>query len=154
VTQLADRPLDLSSSPSAVSLRIPCLPEFVSVARLTVLGIASRMPFSYNEVEDLRLAVGEACTHAVERAQAYSTLPGRHAGAYALVIESSMDTVALMIDVRDNIPVDSENSPLNADEQIRHTLGTVLLELLVDEVTVDSGTSGTLVHMVKYAPTV
>ena len=33
-----------------------------------MLGIASRMPFSYDEVEDVRLAVGEACTHAVERA--------------------------------------------------------------------------------------
>ena len=50
-----------------VELILPCRPEYVGVARLAVLGIASRMPFSYDEVEDVRLAVGEACTHALER---------------------------------------------------------------------------------------
>lgn len=57
------------SQSDVVELRIPCKPEFVSVARLAILGVASRMQLSYDEVEDVRLAVGEACTTAVEQAK-------------------------------------------------------------------------------------
>jgi len=49
-----------------VELRIPCRPEYVGVARLAILGVASRMRFSYDAVEDVRLAVGEACTTSVD----------------------------------------------------------------------------------------
>ncbi|HET6794277.1 MAG TPA: ATP-binding protein [Acidimicrobiales bacterium] len=43
---------------------IPASPEFVRLARVTATGLASRLGFSYDEIEDLRLAVDELC-HAV-----------------------------------------------------------------------------------------
>ena len=49
-----------------VELRIPRKPDYVSVARLAVSGIAGRMDFSYDEVEDIKLAMGEACTSAMK----------------------------------------------------------------------------------------
>ena len=55
--------------PARVEVKIPCRPEYVGVARLAILGVASRMRFSYDEVEDVRLAVGEACTTSVEWAE-------------------------------------------------------------------------------------
>ena len=44
-----------------VRLAVPAMPEFVRLARVTASGLASRMGFTYDEVEDLRLAIDELC---------------------------------------------------------------------------------------------
>ncbi len=48
-----------------IQIQIPSSAEFVRVVRLAVLGVASRMPFSYDDVEDIKLAVSEACNNAI-----------------------------------------------------------------------------------------
>jgi serine/threonine-protein kinase RsbW len=45
--------------PNEIRLVIPATAEFVRLARLTVAGLASRMGFTFDEVEDLRIAVDE-----------------------------------------------------------------------------------------------
>ena len=133
-----------------VELIIPCRPEFVGIARLAVLGIASRMPFSYDEVEDVRLAVGEACTHAVERA-----------GDTAAVIHitSVIDSNALSITVVDDVPAGAYTGPRSEEAQLladagvdQQGLGALLMEILVDDVKIETGASGTTVRLTKYAP--
>src|ERR1700674_5873057 len=57
-----------SEGEAVAELTIPGSPEYVSVARLAIRGVGSRMRFSYDEVEDIRLAVGEACTNVMDRA--------------------------------------------------------------------------------------
>jgi serine/threonine-protein kinase RsbW len=52
-----------------LQLRIPSRAEWVSVARLAVAGIAHRIDASIDEVEDLKLAVAEACTNCIQHAQ-------------------------------------------------------------------------------------
>jgi serine/threonine-protein kinase RsbW len=42
-----------------VRLTIPAAHEFVRIARLTVSGVASRLGFDVDEIEDLRVAVDE-----------------------------------------------------------------------------------------------
>jgi anti-sigma regulatory factor (Ser/Thr protein kinase) len=54
-------------SDDQIRLSLPALPEFARLARLTVAGVANRLDFSYDEVEDLRIAVGEACSMLVAR---------------------------------------------------------------------------------------
>src|SRR5574342_579082 len=51
-----------------IEMIIPAKPEYVGVIRLTLSGIASRMGFSYEELDDLKIAVSEACTNAVQHA--------------------------------------------------------------------------------------
>ena len=131
-----------------VQLTIPCRPEYVGVARLAVLGIASRMPFSYDEVEDVRLAVGEACTHAVERA---GSTPA------TIQINSSINSHALTIEVIDNAmeidPKPSEEAQFLAEAGVdQQGLGALLMEILVDEVQIETTTAGTRVRLTKYAP--
>ncbi|HOM71293.1 MAG TPA: ATP-binding protein, partial [Armatimonadota bacterium] len=49
-----------------IRLEIPSATEYVGVVRRAVEGIARRMNFDSSEVEDLKLAVGEACTNAIK----------------------------------------------------------------------------------------
>ncbi len=63
---------------ACVELSIPGRPEYVGVARLAILGVASRMRFSYDEVEDIRLAVGEACTSVLDRIEGMAEAPPIH----------------------------------------------------------------------------
>lgn len=51
-----------------IEMRIPAKPEYVGVVRLTSSGIAGRMGFSYDDIEDLKIAISEACTNAVQHA--------------------------------------------------------------------------------------
>jgi hypothetical protein len=44
-----------------VRLRVPATPELLRLARVTASGVASRLGFTYDEVEDLRLAIDEMC---------------------------------------------------------------------------------------------
>ncbi|MCB0977456.1 MAG: hypothetical protein KDB02_08355 [Acidimicrobiales bacterium] len=44
-----------------VRLAVPAEPEYAHVVRLTVTAVAARIGFDYDEIEDLRIAVGEMC---------------------------------------------------------------------------------------------
>lgn len=132
-----------------VQLIIPCRPEYVGVARLAVLGIASRLPFSYDEVEDVRLAVGEACTHAVERA-------GTTAATIRII--STVSLFSLTIEISDDVAeadaaAPTEEARLLAEAGVdQQGLGALLMEILVDEVTIETMPTGTRVLLTKYAP--
>ena len=133
-----------------VELILPCRPEYVGVARLAVLGIASRMPFSYDEVEDVRLAVGEACTHAVERA-------GNTAATIHII--SQITATALAIDVVDTVPETATPADMSEDALLlaeagvdQQGLGALLMEILVDEVEIETTPTGTRVRLIKFAP--
>ncbi|MCZ0702678.1 serine/threonine-protein kinase RsbW [Natronobacillus azotifigens] len=51
-----------------VEMKVPAKPEYVGVVRLSVSGIANRMGFTYEEIEDLKVAISEAITNATTHA--------------------------------------------------------------------------------------
>ena len=44
-----------------VRLEVPALPEFLRISRIMAAGVASRVGFTLDEVEDLRIAIDEVC---------------------------------------------------------------------------------------------
>jgi serine/threonine-protein kinase RsbW len=71
----ADEPIDLSedTTEDAVEIRLPADSAFLSVLRTATAGLAARLDFTLDEIEDLRIAVDEACAmllpYAIETAQ-------------------------------------------------------------------------------------
>jgi serine/threonine-protein kinase RsbW len=137
--------VEANGVPAVIELKIPCKPEYVGVARLTILGVASRMRFSYDQVEDVRLAVGEACTTAVE----WATKNNRQDSE--ITVRSSITDSKLAVDVIDSAGERQEGPGNEEKEPDTQSLGALLITLLVDEVTVTPHNSGTHIKMVKYA---
>lgn len=52
-------------SPDKIELILPLKPEFVSVARLTTSGIASRIGFDIDTIEDIKVSVAEVCNRII-----------------------------------------------------------------------------------------
>jgi serine/threonine-protein kinase RsbW len=75
-----DRPMDhgemgpTTGGPDAIRLTIPARLPFVRLPRVAIAGLATRSGFSYDEVEDLRLAVGEVCQVLLDGADRNGTL--------------------------------------------------------------------------------
>ncbi len=51
-----------------VELRLPAESAYVAVLRMTTAGLAARLDFTLDDIEDLRMAVGEACALVLENA--------------------------------------------------------------------------------------
>lgn len=46
-----------------VSLRVPASPEYLQVVRLIAAGLAARLGFTLEDIEDLKIAVDEMCAY-------------------------------------------------------------------------------------------
>jgi serine/threonine-protein kinase RsbW len=77
----------------AVEVRIPADVVYVSTLRLTAASLAARCDLTIDDIEDLRLAVDEACALLLPHAANGSTLDARfelHSGR--LVVETTVAT--------------------------------------------------------------
>jgi serine/threonine-protein kinase RsbW len=115
-----------------VEITIPVRPEFVSVARLTAATVAARQGFTYDEIEDLKIAVGEACT-ALIVARPDAARPLRTAFVLA---EGSIE---VFVSARVAAPAwaadNGIRSPAGGGVPIDESrLGMFLMQCLVDEV--------------------
>ena len=138
-----------SDGEAVVELKIPGKPEYVGVARLAILGVASRMRFSYDEVEDIRLAVGEACTTAIERAASAQT------PSPEVRVRCVIDPTRLVVEVTDNnvgAAFPSEPSVVAESVLEERSLGGVLIRILMDDVQIsqESEAGPHVVRMTKY----
>jgi serine/threonine-protein kinase RsbW len=61
-------PKDTTVSNPDVELRLPAESAYVAVLRMTTAGLAARLDFTLDDIEDLRMAVGEACALVLEHA--------------------------------------------------------------------------------------
>lgn len=135
----------------SIQIKIPAEAEYIDVVRLTLYGIANKLGFSYEEIEDLKVAVSEACNNVV--VHAYDEVDK---GIIELLFYS--DAKGLSIKIKDQgksfkyQPHKDESSPL-LDKELNDLteggLGLYLMQALVDEVHVNTD-EGTEVVLMKY----
>lgn len=134
-----------------VEMRVPAKPQYVSVMRLTISGLAARMDFSYDDIEDLKIATGEAITNVVHHA--YKDGEGEVMVGCALY----EDKLEIMVsDYGSSFNFDeikAKIGPYKEDENISMLreggLGIYLMETLMDEVKLNNE-GGVTVFMTKY----
>ncbi len=137
-----------------VEMNIPCQAEYVGIVRLTASGIATRLEFTVEEIEDIKIAISEACTNAVQYAYA-----NPETGKIHIVFEKQPDKLSIFVsdtgkgfDVQRalNNPETIEDDP----EKLGMGLGLTFIKKLMDEAEIKSETGkGTHIRMVKYLPT-
>jgi len=140
--------LEVSSSHGTVELKIPGRAEWVAVARLAVAAVASRLRFSVDEIEDIKLAIAEACTNSIQSAG------GEDAGTIEIVCDALEDE--LRVSVRDHSPAGHLEAVKigGLDEGRTEELGVFLIRALMDSVTYTSDPhTGTELVMAKRVST-
>ncbi len=137
-----NQPVAESADVDVVELRVPCKAEWVALVRLSVAAVASRLKFSLDEIEDIKLAVAEACTNAIQHA---------HGSAYIeITCEARAD--GLRVNVRDygrGTRAEAIRSRDLEEERVGG-LGVFLIRSLMDDVTYDVHPEhGTRLVMIK-----
>lgn len=143
-----------------VEMKIPASAEWVRVVRLATAGVAGRAGFPYDDVEDIKLAVAEACNNAILHST--GSQAGREDGAATVTIAWELLEDGLRISVSDTGRLDEPLAlkPRTAPatntvlEQLPESgLGLLLIESLMDEVQHESGPhADTTIHMTKRLP--
>lgn len=80
-----------TGEPTEVELRLPADGAYASVLRTLTAGLAARLDFTMDDIEDLRIAVSEAAAMVLDEADPASTLDCRFRlspGALALSISA------------------------------------------------------------------
>ena len=65
---------DVAQHRPDVELRIPADSAFLAVLRTATAGLAARLDFTLDDIEDLRIAVDEACAMVLPQAREHSDL--------------------------------------------------------------------------------
>lgn len=115
-----------------VRLVVPARPEFLRLARVTAAGLAGRLGFSYDEIEDLRLAIDELCFG----------LTGPHGRHGTVELLYSVQPKKLMVEGQGRFLEDPVPTGLT-------DLSRVILSALVDEHDLSSGHDGPSFRLVK-----
>lgn len=129
----------------SVRLRIPARPEYVSVARLAVAGLAELAGAAEETLADLKLALTEAVSNSIRHA--YDANPGYVDIAFELR-GAYLDVVV----VDDGAGFDPEHPlVLEGEELAEGGLGLAIIEALVDSLAIESqpGARGSRLRFAK-----
>jgi serine/threonine-protein kinase RsbW len=116
--------------PEVVELRIPARPEWLALARIAAATAANRLRFSIEEIEDVKLAVTEACTAVIQHEP--------HGEFVELTCEALGDSLRLRVrdSGRQGLHA-ADRERMSFDEARVAGLGIFLIRTLMDEVSYD-----------------
>ncbi len=132
-----------------VVLRVPAKSDYIALVRVVLAAAAAIEPDSRDDrIDDLRVAVSEAVTNAVESHKAAGT--DSHVEVRCVTQGNQVE-----VTVRDRGPgFDPDDIPVVPDAEsadrllFEHGLGIPLMRRLVDKTDIETGDKGTLVRLI------
>lgn len=102
-----------------INLSIPKKAEYISIVRLTASGLANNMSLSIDDIEDIKVCVGEACVNSLIK---------KDNDKISVIFEIEEEKIIIKIsDTLENIPEDIK-------EKRDRDLGLLIIKSLMDEV--------------------
>jgi serine/threonine-protein kinase RsbW len=135
------------TGPDTVELRMRARAENLALARLALGGIALKLGLSEELTSDLRLAVTEACTNAIQHAY-----PESEAGDREVVVRFVVRTDSLLVVVEDSGGgFDDVDEPReeSSEDGVEHGMGLRIIRALTDELEITTGSSGSRILFVR-----
>ncbi|MDW8809466.1 ATP-binding protein [Streptomyces scabiei] len=131
---------------ATVELRFSALPEHVRTARLVAAAVARRAGVDEAVLDEVRLAVGEACTRAVGLHQSCGISAPVHV---SLIEEEKQFSIEVGDEAPHAVPGDkSSGAGGDVDADIEEDdMGLAVISGLVDDVEVSAGEHGGLIRM-------
>ncbi|MBM7571073.1 anti-sigma B factor RsbW [Aquibacillus albus] len=135
-----------------IELKVPAKAEYIGVVRLSVSGIANRMGFTYEDIEDLKVAISEAMTNAVTHAY-----DEREDGEVTVGFGVYKNRLEVMVADRgesfDLTKVKADIGPYRQTESVEELreggFGLFLIDALMDKVEINND-YGVIVLMTKF----
>ena len=130
-----------------VDLSIPMQPDMEVIATSVAESIGTFMGLDHNKVDEIKIAVVEACINAFEHSKSADQ---------RISVSFSMDEKGLMISINDGGEgFDMDDAMAKIAEKRSEGIGDrgwglTLIHELMDEVSIASTDNGTLVKMLKY----
>ncbi|MCU1587581.1 MAG: anti-sigma regulatory factor [Frankiales bacterium] len=129
---------------ATVELLLSPLPIHVRTARLISVAVARRAGLGAELLDELRLAVGEACSRAV-------AVHAQHAPDQPVQVLLRDDATGLTVEVVDRGPetgpVSGDVEDLFGDDELDPRVALAVIAALVDDVTVTPSVNGTNVTL-------
>jgi serine/threonine-protein kinase RsbW len=116
-----------------VRLEVPASPEFLRISRIMAAGVASRVGFTLDEVEDLRIAIEEVCFSMV----------GARGRTGTIALRYQIDTDELVVEGTGRFSDGLSNEPVVS------ALSKQILAAVVDECELSAGEEGPQFRLVK-----
>lgn len=125
-----------------IRMEITSNPQYVGIIRLTTSGIANKIGFPIDDIEDIKVAVSEACTNAI-----------KHSNDDIFNITFNILDNGLNIEIQDNgqgYDISKIKAP-DLENPKENGLGLFIIQSLMDDVSIESNDKdGTIIKMTKY----
>ncbi|MEV8036708.1 ATP-binding protein [Streptomyces sp. NPDC002742] len=129
---------------ATVELRFSALPEHVRTARLVAAAVARRAGVDEAVLDEVRLAVGEACTRAVGLHQSNGILAPVQV---TLIEEEKQFSIEVGDEAPGSVPGGAASGAASDAETEEDEMGLAVISGLVDDVEVTAGEHGGLIRM-------
>ncbi|MER7766144.1 ATP-binding protein [Kitasatospora sp. NPDC096140] len=127
---------------ATVELRFSALPEHVRTARLVAAAVARRAGVDESVLDEVRLAVGEACSRAVGLHQR-----GGIGGTVRVALTDQEKRFLIEVEDEAGPVAVPDSGAADGGEPEDDTLGIAVITGLVEDLEVTNGTDGGLIRM-------